>query len=127
METKQDFVAMVADITRELDENEWNDPYRFFGPTLEAMARDSARWIENEWKAGDGSTTPVERAIVVLTQDLIVLLGHSVNAEIKHDLLNKLARVAVNAAEAGLIEDQSHRDYFLLPDSPLQKLIMDVT
>jgi hypothetical protein len=125
LESKREYVEMVAKLTGELDAIEWNDPYRFFGPTLEAMARDAARWVEHQWKAPDGKTTPVERAIVVLTQDLVVLLGHAVNAEIKHPLLNELARNAIEAAENGIIEDQSHIDYFLHPDSPLHTLITD--
>ena len=127
METKRDFVTLVANITGELDALEWADPNRFFGPTLQTMARDSARWLENEWKAPNGNTTSVERAIVVLTQDLIVLLGHAAKAEIKHQLLNKLAQGAIDAAEAGLIEDQAHRDYFTHPDSPLHTLLTDET
>ncbi len=125
METKQDYVAFLADLTRELDAVGWDDPYRFFGPTLETMARDSARWVENKWKAPNGNTTPVERAVVVLTQDLVVLLGHAVNAEIKHELLSQLAQGAVEAAEAGIIEDQSHRDYFIHTESPFHTLIAD--
>lgn len=125
METKRDFVARIADLTRELEALEWNDPKRFFVPTLQAMARDSKRWIDNEWKAPNGNTTPIERAIVVLTQDLIVLLGHSAHAEIRHKKIHELAQCAIIAAEADLIEDQAHRDYLLHPESPIHGILDD--
>ena len=102
---------------------EWNDAKRFFPPTLQTMARDSTRWIENQWKAPNGNTTPIERAIVVLTQDLIVLLGHAANANIQHELITKLATNAIEAVEADIIEDPSHRDYFTHPESPLHAIL----
>lgn len=123
MSSKREFVSQIAEITGELDALEWNDPNRFFKPTLEAMARDARRWIENEWKAPNGTTTPIERAIVILIQDLIVLLGHAGNAGISHARLRELALNAVQAAESGVIEDQAHQDYFTHPESPLHQLI----
>jgi hypothetical protein len=123
MKTKREFVSFIAEITAELDALEWNDPKRFFTPTLETMARDSKRWIENEWASPAGTTTPIERAIVILTQDLIVLLGHAGNAGIKHERLTELALGAVEAANTGAIEDSSHFDYFTHPESPLHELI----
>ena len=125
METKRDYMNLLADLTGKLDAVGFDDPNRFFKPTLETMARDSARWIDNEWKSPNGDTAPIERAIVVLTQDLVVLLGHAVNAKIKHEFLVQLARGAVEAAEADIIEDQSHKEFFLHPDSPMQTLIAD--
>lgn len=125
LETKRDFIALIAEATGALEQQDWVDPSRFFAPTLKAMRGDSARWLENEWLAPNGSTTPVERAIVVLTQDLIVLLGHAANAKIKSEQLTELAGHAVNAAESGIIEDQSHREYFTHPDSPLHAILAD--
>lgn len=127
LNSKRDFVEIVANITRELDALEWVDSNRFFTPTLQAMARDSARWLENEWKAPNGNTTPVERAIVVLAQDLIVLLGHASNAGIKHELLNTLAHSAIEAVESDLIEDETHRDYFTHPESPFHEILSEIT
>ncbi|MFP6581621.1 MAG: hypothetical protein VCD00_03605 [Candidatus Hydrogenedentota bacterium] len=125
METKRDFVELIAEATAELEQQDWADPDRFFKPTLEAMSRDSARWLKNEWLAPNGSTTPVERVIVVLTQDLIVLLGHAANANIMNQRLAELAEYAVNAAGSGIIEDQSHSEYFTHPDSPLHAILAD--
>lgn len=123
MENKRAYVAGLADLTAQLEQVDWDDPDRFFKPTLQAMAKDSARWINNEWLAPNGSTTPVERAIVVLTQDLIVLLGHAANAGLQDDRLAALAQLAIDAAESDVIEDSSHRDFFTHPESPLHGIL----
>lgn len=123
MKTKGEFILFVAEVSSELDALEWVDPNRFFSPTLEAMARDSGRWVKNEWVSPAGTTTPIERAIMILTQDLIVLLGHAGNAGIKHERLTALALGAVEAAQSGVIQDRAHLDYFTHPESPLHELI----
>jgi hypothetical protein len=117
---KQSYIATIADLTTPLTTQEWNDPHQLFGPTLTAMNKDALRWLDNEWKAPNGNTTPIERAIVVLTQDLIVLLGHAHNNGLTHDNLNALRTLAENAVAQSIIEDTSHREHFSIADSEPQ-------
>jgi hypothetical protein len=123
MQNKRAYIERIAELTVALEKIDADDPDRFFTPTLETMKKDSARWIDNEWLAPNGSTTPVERAIVILTQDLIVLLGHAANSDIKHSLLHDLANAATTAANEGVIEDARHCEYFTDPESPLHTIL----
>ena len=125
MDTQREFLERIAELTKNLEAANLDDPDRFFGPTLQTMAKDSARWLENQWAAPNGSTTPVERAIVVLTQDLIVLLGHAAKSEIRHPVLTELAQTAVDAAKAEVIQDDQQHSYFTHPDSPLHSILAD--
>ncbi len=112
MDNKRDYIEAIARMTAELSTQTWNDPHHLFTPTLEAMTRDAQRWLDTEWKAPNGNTTPIERAIVVLTQDMIVLLGHAHNNEINHPQLDELRSLAQQAVENSIIEDNAHREHF---------------
>mgnify|MGYP006919312137 FL=1 len=114
---KQAYLKGLATLSAELSTLEWDDPHQLFTQTLTAMARDAQRWQDDEWRAPNGDTTPIERAIVVLTQDLIVLLGHANNVGIEHDLFHSLRELAEQAVAQHVIEDSSHRAYFMIVDS----------
>ena len=113
---KRAYIEVIAEITGKLSVLEWDDPHRLFTQTLDAMTRDSQRWLDTGWKAPNGDTTPIERAIVVLSQDMIVLLGHAHNLGLEHDLLQELLWQAEKAVDCHVIEDMTHRAYFLKVD-----------
>lgn len=127
MENERDYIARIAEVTDAFLVNNETDSGQKFRITLETMNKDAQRWLDNEWAAPNGNTTPVERAVVVLTQDLIVLLGHASAAGIRSAHLNELAQAAITAAETEVIVDQSHRDYFTHPESPLHGILADNT
>lgn len=118
MDNKRTYIETIARITADLSTQSWNDPHHLFAPTLEAMTRDAQRWLDTQWKAPNGNTTPIERAIVVLTQDMIVLLGHAHNNEIQHAQLDALRSLAQQAVEDSVIEDTSHREHFTPEGAP---------
>ena len=111
------YIESLAKLTTALSALQWNDPQQLFTLTLTAMTKDAARWLENEWRAPNGDTTPIERAIVVLTQDMIVLLGHANNIGLEHDLFHALREQAEKAVAQHIIEDETHRAYFMIIDS----------
>ena len=111
------YIESLAQLTAEIEAIKWDDPQQLFTLTLTAMKKDAARWMENEWIAPNGDTTPIERAIVVLTQDMIVLLGHASNIGLEHDLLHSLRELAEKAVAQHIIEDETHRAYFMIIDS----------
>ncbi len=123
--TGQDFIGELAVITGVLSKHEWTGQSQPFALTLRTMAEDSARWIESGWVSPAGISTPIERAIVVLCQDMIVLLGYGAQAGIQHEELHKLATCAIAATAAGVIVDPTHVAYFTDPESPLHAILSD--
>lgn len=111
------YIESIATITQELSSLQWDDPHQLFTQTLTAMSRDATRWLEDTKQTSNGNTPSLERMTVVLTQDLIVLLGHAQNSQIEHDLLHDLRELAEKAVAQHIIQDQSHRDYFMIIDS----------
>ncbi|PCJ65718.1 MAG: hypothetical protein COA73_02135 [Candidatus Hydrogenedentota bacterium] len=112
METKEAFLSELANITAHLDAENLGDRSGLFRLTLQQMARDARRWLDDQWKTPAGDTTSIERAIQVLGQDLVVLLGHAHEENIQHALLNDLLDTARRAALTGLIEDRAHLEIF---------------
>ena len=127
MENERGYIAYIAELTGALALIDINDPGQKFRLTLETMAKDAQRWLDNAWAAPNGNTTPIERAIVVLTQDLIVLLGHAANGKIRDQRLIELAQAATDACASEVIVDQAHRDYFTHSDSPLREILATIT
>lgn len=125
MPSERGYIEAIARLTASLNAFDWTGKDTRFTFTLDTMAMDAQRWLDNEWATPSGSTTPVERSVVVLTQDLIVLLGHSANAGVRHVLLTELAQTAIDAAAQEIIVDPAHRDYFTHPESPLHAILED--
>lgn len=117
----QSYIESLGQQSAALLDLEWNDPHQLFGLTLRAMNKDALRWVENEWRTPQGSGgPPIERAVVVLTQDMIVLLGHAHNLGLEHATLRALRVLAEQAVVEGVIEDAAHRAHFEIVDREME-------
>ena len=110
--TTEEYIEILARETATLLEQEWTENSQLFVLTLRTMTEDAARWVDSGWQTPQGDTIPNERVVVVLTQDLMVLLGHAMQSELKHPALDALVRGAQDAEQAGIIVDPSHRTFF---------------
>ena len=113
MEGKEDFLTAFTALTQRLSSRELTGPSSLFTLTLQQMAKDSNRWVENGWVTPSGNTPPIEQVIQVLAQDLIVLLNHGAEERIQDDLLEELLQLTGQAAQNGVLEDSTQRTIFI--------------
>jgi len=112
MDPKEDYLNALASKTAELNSRELAGPSSLFTITLQQMAKDSGRWVENKWVTPTGDTAAVDRVIQILSQDLIVLLNHGAHEGIQDDLLETLLQLAGKASEDGVMEDPTQQTLF---------------
>jgi fructose-1-phosphate kinase PfkB-like protein len=113
MDNKEEYLTALAAITQKLNAKELAGPSSLFTLTLQQMAKDSARWVDDGWVTPTGDTAAIDRVVQVLSQDLIVLLNHSAEERIQDDALEELLQLAGHAAQDGVIIDSTQQSLFI--------------
>lgn len=107
MDAREKYLTAFAAIAEKINAKELAGPSSLFTLTVQQMAKDAARWLDDRWVTPTGDTADLDRVVQVLTQDLIVLLNHGAEESIQDNTLEELLQLAGQAAQDEVIIDST--------------------